>query len=338
MKILYEEYERVGFIAETLNDLQALFSVIREGDMIKSKTIRKIKVNETEAERKLVTVKIRAEKIELVSDVPKLRVLGKIVECDDPQVQLQSHHSIDLELHRQFEIEKEHWNKIDILSIKRAIEQSRKVLFTVILIDDEKAICAEVSPRGYSIKAEFSSNASKRSDDYEKAKASYIQRIINYLKNCKINPPLIVAGPGFTKEKLLDSVKNELKLHCILETVGYANETGLAELMSSEKVMSLVKDYWFSEQEKMVNSFIAHLVSGKEDVTYGLENVQKATDYRAVSALIVHEHLLRNKEVRDLVDKNIDMQAQVTVVSSESDAGAKFKSFGIAAFTKFKIE
>ncbi|MCX8167205.1 MAG: mRNA surveillance protein pelota [Candidatus Micrarchaeota archaeon] len=339
LKILAEDQNSVKLLMETDEDVKIIASVISLNDRVSMKTLRKIKKDENvDSERKLVFMKINVQKKEYNNELKKLKLLGKIVECSDQNVQLNSYHSFEIESGSTIAIEKDRWDNIDRYTIQKALRTSKKKLLNLLLMDEQSCIFSELNNSGYSIKVEIKGNLSKKSSDYDEEKKKYYTKILNYLSNIKNLEPLVIAGPGFAKEDFAKLLIQKLKLKNVkVISASYVNESGLHELINSEELKDIVKDFLIADQQKIVNAFLVHVSKAKDDVVYGIAEVKLALDYHAINHLIVLESLLDNLEVRDIVNKVLDMNLNVTIISDDSEPGQLFSSFKIAAFTKFKV-
>ncbi len=339
MKLLKIRDNTVSLVAETVNDLHFILKIIKKGDRVRTRSFRKIKVNETDSERKSMVIEIEVEKIELIEDSKSIKLLGRITKADDSLVQLHSYHSLEIELNKAFDITKSEWNKIYLKVIEKAVKESSKALFTVLLIDEHSALLAVISPRGYTKKAEFFSQTRKSSEKFEDEIKRYEEKIINYLKNTKPEGTLIIAGPGSFKEKIAERIKSSFnKLTIAIENVSYSEEGGLRELLNSEKIANIMKGYPLIEQNKLVNAFITHLSKEKKDITYGIVQTKKALELNALNHVIIHEELLEKKDVRDFLDLVIERNIPITIIEQGSEAGEMFKTFGIAGFLSYQLE
>jgi stalled ribosome rescue protein Dom34 len=79
---------------------------------------------------------------------------------------------------------------------------------------------------------------------------------------------------------------------------------------------------------------------GKDDhlSCYGLDEVEKAVDMRAVALLMIEDELLRkNKALNLLMEKAESNGAEIAIFNSEDDAGREFSAFKIAALLRYKL-
>jgi protein pelota len=98
------------------------------------------------------------------------------------------------------------------------------------------------------------------------------------------------------------------------------------------------------EEMKVMEEVLARLGKGKEDVTYGFEAVENATNYGAVEKLLVADSRLREtadeerRALEKLMKKVEEAKGEVMVISTENEAGTKLLSIGgVAALLRFSL-
>jgi protein pelota len=94
----------------------------------------------------------------------------------------------------------------------------------------------------------------------------------------------------------------------------------------------------------VMEEFLARLGRGKEDATYGFDDVERATNYGAVEKLLVADSTLREttdekRVALESLMKNVeDARGEILVISTENEAGTKLLSLGgIAALLRFPL-
>jgi len=122
MKILGKNLKQgeIKVFVESPEDVWYLSQVIDKGDVIKGRTLRKIKVSETAAgERRPVFLSLVVEKIDFQPGC--LRAGGKIVESPD-EVPRGSFHTFSIEPGSRIVIKKDHWFSFQLDRLKEASE------------------------------------------------------------------------------------------------------------------------------------------------------------------------------------------------------------------------
>jgi protein pelota len=207
-------------------------------------------------------------------------------------------------------------------------------------MDEEKALTGMLRASGVDYGPEFYSLGSKRDDNYEKTKEGYFGELMAEVE--RHSERYVIAGPGFAKDNLKKFVakrKPELLKRIIFESVSYAERSGVNELFANGVIERIVGEERSANEMKLVEELLVHVYKDSGRAAYGLAEVKKAAEAFAIERLLVLDEYLRNdKEAEAVVDMADKNRAEIVVVSSEGDAGAKLKGFGkIAAFLKFKM-
>lgn len=103
---------------------------------------------------------------------------------------------------------------------------------------------------------------------------------------------IVVGGPGFTKDKLLDDgyLHQEIEEKVIAkESLNYSGEDALKELV--EKAQDAIEDSKAVREKKLVNQFLENLKEENGKSEYGIKHVTKALNMGAVETLLISEDL-----------------------------------------------
>lgn len=101
---------------------------------------------------------------------------------------------------------------------------------------------------------------------------------------------IIVGGPGFVKDKLIDDdyIHQELEDEIVaVESLNYSGEEALEELVS--KAEDAIEDSEVVREKNLVNDFFKNLKEENGKSEYGFEPVQKALKMGAVDTLLISE-------------------------------------------------
>jgi protein pelota len=119
---------------------------------------------------------------------------------------------------------------------------------------------------------------------------------------------------------------------------------GIQEALRSGVLAKTLKNIRIAEETRFVEEVLARLGRSTTDVTYGANEVARAIEYGAVERLLVADIILREASDQDRTTieglmRNVESKGgQVTVISTEHEAGAKLQSLGgIAALLRFPI-
>jgi protein pelota len=346
MKVLsFDKKEGImKLIPEVLEDLWHLERVLEPGDVIFSSSTRVFKTSEEEGEegeRKKVHVELQAEKIDFSKSANKLRVTGKIIGGGPEEyIQLGRHHTIDVELQRPVEIKKQ-WKNYQLQRIEKARKSSKKSLVGMLVLDEGKALFALLREYGVEFGPELRSHASKGDEKFEERRSQFFGDVVKQLKEMKVDR-IVVAGPGFAKENLKKFIAGrdeELlrKLH--FESCSTAEESGVYELLKKGVLSEIAEEQRVQEEFSLLESFLTELSRESGLAVYGAEEVRKALECRAVAKLLVVDELLRkDKGIEKLLEDAERMKAEISIFSSESEAGKQLSGLsGIAGILRFRI-
>lgn len=101
---------------------------------------------------------------------------------------------------------------------------------------------------------------------------------------------IIVGGPGFTKDKLIDDgyLHQELEEKIVTrESLNYSGEDALEELVS--KAEDSIEDSKVIKEKNLVNTFFKNLKKENGKSEYGVKQVEKALKMGAVETLLITE-------------------------------------------------
>lgn len=324
---------------DTLDDMWHLDRIIAPGDLVEAHSLRTYKVG-TKEEKKSVTIRVKAERVEFAKSANRLRILGPIVWGEPEEyIQLGKYHTIDIAEGERLKVIKG-WKNHEIERLKQAEKESKKARIRIIVLDDEKALTAMLRAFGVDYGAEFYFSGSKKGDDYEKAQSEYFGKIMAEIE--RHPEKFIVAGPGFTKDNLKDFIgkrKPDLLKKIVFESVSYAERSGVNELLNKGTVEKIIGEERSASEMKLMEELLVDIYKETGKAAYGIKEVRKAVEAFAVKRLLVLDEYLRtDKEAEAVVDLADRNKAEIVVFSSEGDAGAKLRGFGkIAAFLKFRM-
>jgi len=329
MKILKKDlrHNALTLIPESHDDLWLLEKIIGKGDVISGYTVRTIKIRqgdkEIKSEKRRIFVRLTAEKKELSDE---LRVGGTITESSDGD---HSHHTFEIEENQSVTIERA-WKNYELERLERAKKKKPKIL--IVAMDDEEASFAMLTER-LEMLATMRGATGKSMGETDSSQ--YYNEIVKYIRE-KAFDFVIVAGPGFAKEKVMALLRTtEMAKKTVMDSVSYAGETGIQEVLRRGIIERVAKDSETSEQTKLVEEFFTAIARGK--AAYGKEEVKKAVGMGAVEKLVVSEDKIHENE--ETMKKAESFGGIVNIIESHHDAGKQFLAFGgIGAFLRYEIK
>jgi peptide chain release factor subunit 1 len=171
----------------------------------------------------------------------------------------------------------------------------------------------------------------------------YYRRVAEAVKEQFFNMPrlmgIIVGGPGPTKEDFLKQgeIVTALKEKIIaVKDIGYSDEYGLELLVEASQDVLAQQEIMI--EKTILEKFFTFLASKQHMVAYGKENVMKALEIGAVSELILST-ALPEKEIIELEERAIRINASVKFVSEETEEGIQFRNLGgVGAILRFAVK
>jgi protein pelota len=344
----------VKVVPDTQDDLWHLYNIIYKGDEVYAYTSRAIK-SDTEssrpksAERFSAFMGVTVENVSWDKFLGKLRVHGLICHAPDI-VPTGAHHTLSIALNQPVTIVKKEWPKHLLDRIKRANETEKPIL--IISIDDEGFAVAETKQYGVEIKVEerMKLPGKNEADKRVEATKGYFKRAaasVNQLWQQNHNP-IVIVGAGFVKNDFAKYMSEEAremaKAVADIKSVNNGGTSGIYEALRSGVLLKAANQLRIVEETGVVEEVMKRLGKGEGTVVYGLDAVENAVNMGAVERLVVADVTLRDSpdelrlKIETLMHDVEKRNAQITVVSSEHEAGAKLLSLGgIVGLLRFPI-
>jgi protein pelota len=349
MKLLHQNLKRgeARIRLETQDDLWYLSGLIDPGDLVKARTMRKIKIGEADSNMKIVkkpvTLIIKIEKTELNPEA--LRISGSVVEGPE-DIPHGSHHTMSAEINDELLIIKERWLKFQLDRLKEACsEKSANILIAV--MDREEVIIALTKRSGFEILTSIKGEVQKKEEKASHKEGFYdeiIKLLQSYAERYNVEN-IIVASPAFFKEDLLKQVKDaDFKKKIVLATCSSVDSNAINEVLKRQEVRQILSQQRESRELKLVEELLAEISkSGKS--SYGFNETKQSAEAGAVQVLLVTDSLIfRMREEGkfdglDYVMKTVDSsKGDIHIINSRNDAGKKLDGLGgIAAILRYKL-
>jgi protein pelota len=349
MIILQSDFKKgtVKIKLDNPEDIWYLNQIIDQGDLVKGKTTRKIKIGEGEnakVAKKTLNLMIEAETIDFGSSGDTLRINGK-VKVGPEDVPRDSYHTITLEENSEFTLQKIKWLEYQKKKLTEATE--KKYNHLICLLDREEALLALTKNSGYDILTRVKGEVPKKAQKVE-IKKDFSQELIRiiemYAERYKLST-IILASPAFYKEDLLKKITNaELKKKIILATCSAVDESSLDEITKSPGVAEALKFSRLRKESLILNELLTE-ISKDALAVYGWNEVKKAVDVGAISKLLITDEFIKQKKLNEnftelnQLMKNVDsLQGEIHILSSKNEPGKKLDGLsGIAAILRYKI-
>jgi len=352
MKIIHSD-RKEGLIKlkpESLDDLWYLKGIIADGDLVKGKGYRRIRDDEKlrpdKGERVPVTLELEVEGVEFHPYIHKLRLAGKITGAPDDVVSMGSHHTLEVQPGEILTIKKV-WRDWHLERLREAEKASKTPLVLIVCIEEGEADFAIVRRYGLDFISRIATTiAGKREAKEHEATAKEFykdvaEKVAEAQKKDSIEG-VIIAGPGFAKETLMDVLKNDypdVAAVSILESIGSGGKTGIHEVIKRGAVERVAKESRISLETKMVEKVFEGIAKDSGLAEYGIEDVKKGIEFGAVEKLLVCDSQLKKDSGIDKILRDVKKGGgEVIIVSTEHEAGERLDSMGgIAAILRFRV-
>ncbi len=329
------------------DDLWYLSNIINQGDLIRSQTLRKIKIGKEEERKqavikKKITITLKAEKIEFRAD--SLRIGGEIIEAPE-DIQKSSWHSFDLKINSVLTITKE-WLKYQLDWLDQATKENiPKIL--ICCLDREEAYFALLKRAGYEILSHIKGKVSKKAVE-EKIKTTFWQELAKQIKDYddkKKLDKIIIASPSFWKEYLIKEIKEtSLKNKIVQASCSSVDKTGLNEILKRPELINVLKEERIAEEINIVEDLLTE-IKKQGKVSYGLKETEQAINAGAAKKLLVTGDFLKkmreqgkSEQINELIRLAEQIKGVVMIISSEHEGGKKLDSLGgIGALLRYKL-
>ena len=334
---------------ENMDDLWCLSHIIEPGDLVKGRTIRKIKIGETNQRKvniikKTIFIEIRVETIEFHEYSSVLRVSGVITQGPE-DITKGSYHTFNLEQGSIITIIKEKWLSFQIEKIKQASVETKKIL--ICILDRDDACFGLLKKQGFSLLSEIKGDVEKKADLKTRTGNFYndiINKLFDYVKRYKIEN-IILASPAFWKEDLMKNIKHEeVKKKITLATCSCSGKEAINEVLKRPEVKNVLSQQRVAKELKLVEALLEE-ISKNNLAVYGLKETEKAVTSGAVEKLLVTDGLIQKTRLNktyekiDQMMKNTEsMKGTVNIIGSDHDGGKKLDGLGgIAAILRYKL-
>lgn len=347
MKVIFKDPKsgEIKLIPENLDDIWHLYNVIEEGDLVRMVTFRTAegekadKLRAKKTEKKKMKLGIQVEKVNFHEFSNRLRIQGVIKE--GPQ-DLGSHHTfnVDAEEMQPLSIQKERWKLHQLQRIDEAVQQRTQPMLVFVSLDDDAATVALLFQSGVQLVAEIDAHRSGKMYESKETTPEYYGEIFSVIKTVKKpDSPLVVIGPGFTREHLMKAGKekeSQLFKDCITHATANAGMNGVHEALKVGIVEQITKENRVSKETQAVENVFERI---KKDglVTYGLKEVEDALTRGAADHLFLSDVLVRTKNGEYLLDLARKTHCEFMIINSMHETGKKFEGIGgVAALLRFK--
>jgi protein pelota len=343
----------VKVVPESPDDFWHLYNVIYKNDEVFARTTREVKADQKygrpkRGERIPVFLGVKVENVAWDRLLGRLRIHGTISQGPDT-VPGGAHHTLNVTLNTPITIVKKDWPKHQIDRLKKASKTSEKPII-IVSIDDEGYAVATTAQYGIEEKVEerVKLPGKLETDKRSAATSEYFRKVLGSLRQVwsAKHSPIAIIGVGFVKNDFVKFVESEAsdvaKSVADVKSVNNGGVAGIYEALRSGVLLKTMKQLRIAEETEVVEEILKRLGKGESNVTYGLEQVEKAAEVGAIEKLALADTILRESDgdKRLLIERIMETVEQrggtIIVIGTEHEAGTKLLALsGIAALLRF---
>jgi protein pelota len=352
MKILHRNLKEGKFKLrpESIDDLWYLKSIIEEGDAVYGVAYRRVRdeerVRADKGERVRMFLGIKVKQVEFAPYAMRLRITGEVFSGPEDLISFGTHQTLEVKPGDEVTLQKQEWRRWHLERLAEAEKAAKEARVLIVAIEEGEAELALVRRYGVDYVARIASSiAGKRYAAQHEASAKQFyaevaKKIAEVVEKERVEV-VILAGPGFWKESLLEAIKErypKLAKRCYLQATGCGGRSAVQEVLKRRAIERILEESRISEETALVERFYEELA--KDGLAaYGIAEVSKAIDYGAVDTLLISDAFLRKHPESDLlIEKARAIKARVLIVSTEHEAGERLEAIGgLAAILRYKV-
>jgi protein pelota len=314
-----------------------------------------------------MTLAIRVTGIDFDSHAGQLHVSGRVAE-ENKYVKVGAYHTLDLELQRNFTLEKKDgWDSVALETVKEAIRQEKEGVVPAVVMQEGFGNICLITEHQTILKQRVESAIPRkragRAGDHDKGMEKFYAVLLETLtRHVDLTQPrpLLLASPGFVaqgfQKYILDDatrkgdkavLANKSNLVVVHSSSGHLHS--LNEVLKSPEVLVKLKDTKYARETKLMDDFMTLLRKDDGRAWYGKNEVEKAVEKGAVGrgggVLLISNSLFRSQEIGvrkrwvALVDKVKEEGGEARILSSDHESGQRLEQLGgIAAILTFPLE
>ncbi|KAI8576982.1 hypothetical protein K450DRAFT_254524 [Umbelopsis ramanniana AG] len=362
------EKDKSGYVTlypEELEDMWHVYNLIQTEDQLKATTIRRIQsesaTGSSSSQRVRLTLTIVVETVDFDPQAGLLRINGR-VSSESQYVKMNSYHTIDLELNRNFTLFKNEWDTIALERVEDACDITKQADVAAIVCQEGLANVCLVTQHMTIVRQRIETPIPRKRKgsvtNYEKGLGRFYDQVYQALLrhvNFDVVKGIIIASPGFVKDQLYhyifdQAVKTDNKMlmenrpKFLLVHCSSGHKHSLQEVMQDDSVKAKLADTKAAREVAALDKFYVMLNNDPDRAFYGFKHVAKANERGAIGTLMVTDALFRSADIAtrrkyiELVEGVRASGGQVLVFSTLHVSGEQLNQLtGVAAILTFPL-
>lgn len=293
---------------------------------------------------------------------------GQIAE-ENKYTKLGQFHTLDLELKRNFTLEKaDGWDSVALEMLDEAVNPEKGADAVAVVMQEGLANICFVTSYQTILKQRVEVSIPRKragmASDHDNGLKKFFQTTLDTLLrqiDLSDSKPILLASPGFTaasfqkyiNEIAVSTTNKELmanKSNFVVIHSSSGHLHSLNEVLKSPEVLARLKDTKYARETRVMDDFFDLLRKDDGRAWYGPKEVERAVEKGAVGrgggVLLISNHLFRSNDIETrrkwvrLVDRVKEEEGgDVRVLISEHESGKRLEGLGgIAAILTFPIE
>ncbi|KAJ6021814.1 hypothetical protein N7540_007318 [Penicillium herquei] len=322
-KIEHNGSGTVTLLPEEPEDMWHAYNLIRPDDILRASAIRRVTTvqdtGSTTSTRVHLNLVIRVKNLDFDPQSSQLHVSGQIIN-ETPHTKIGQFHTLDLELNRNFTLEKEvgangegvGWDSIAVEMLKDAVDEggNRRAEAVAVVMQEGLAHICFIGQFQTILKQKVEMSVPRKRQgggggDHDKGMGKFYRVTLEtLLRQIDFNTaststasnesvrPILLASPGFVASGFHKYMQTEAStttpaLRKLLPSVAVVHSASghmnsLSEVLQSPAVKTLLADTKYARETRLMDEFLDQLRKETNKATYGPREVESAVDQGAV--------------------------------------------------------
>ncbi len=361
MKIVAKRLKigKVVVVPEDMDDLWHLYNVILPGDQVAARTVRRVRRDSGDTsrpdkgERRRMYIRLTVEEVALHKYSNRLRIKGKILEGPEDFVSIGTYHTINVEPNLKVEIVKERWPNLLLRRLQDAAARKGQRLI-IVAVEEDQASIGIIDDSGIDVRVEIHGTARGKYGKYiqtaetmDQMFAGIATQLQELLQRLPEGTRVVIVGPGSTKEKLAEHLKNNVpasKGRVLLEHVSTGTVAGIYEALNRGIIERIASEIRLNREIRLMEDVMKNLGKDTGKTAYGWDDIVRAVQFGAIETLLVLDKLFREaqpdyrRELENIM-RQVEKQAgSIEIFSADHQAGKQLEGLGgLAALLRFRL-
>ncbi|KAF2669241.1 hypothetical protein BT63DRAFT_255520 [Microthyrium microscopicum] len=375
----HDQSGSVTLTPEEPEDMWHIYNLLRSGDILRAPAVRRV-VSESQSgavgsKRVHTTFTLRVTALDFDTAGCELHVSGKIC-VENPYAKMGSFHTLDLELFRNFEIEKaDGWDSVALEMLKDSINTVSHAKVWIVLFGLTKGTAniwymtdhRTIGPQRVEVHIPSKLDDAKATERFNSKLLETLMRLLDLPAPTTSSyeaKPLVLASPAqvsagkfaeYMKHVATHGTQNKPLLiqsrNIVLTTASSDNSSGLSEILTNPALKAQLGDTRYARENALMDKIEDYIRLDDGRGWYGPKEVTKCVDKGAVTgggALLMNNRLFRSQDPAErhkwvsLVDQAKAQGAEVRILSEVHESGKRLEVLGdiacICSFPVYDIE